>query len=600
LVGVLAAAVLCAAASAQAAAPVFVTNESSSNVSAFNVLASGALASAGAPVSVSEQPKGAVVSPDGSRLYVALLSNAVAAFSIGPGATLTAIPGSPFATGGSGGAVSLAMTPDGAHLYATSFGGSVSVFNVDATGALALVGSPTAAAGPVEPLAVTATGYLYVATTSGTIYAFKIAPDGSLSALAGSPYSPGGFLTGMALAPSQSELFVTDNGGGGHIEAFMIGAGGALTAVSGSPFSSGSASRPRGAAVSPDGSRLYVAEDLTNNVTAMAISSAGALSEIAGSPFAEGGTSSIGVAVNAAGSELFVSNTKSNDLSALAIEPGGGLMAIAGSPFSTRGTGPFLQSVAVAPDQGPHAALSVGARPAGAATTFNASGSSDSDGTVSRYDWAFGDGATLSNGGPTPTHVYATPGTYTATVTTTDDGGCSTAVVFTGQSLLCNGSPSAVARTTLGVSVPKLLGLGPLAPMITALHQTATRWREGGAPARISRRARGLPIGTRFTFALNESATVRFDFTQRVAGRRVGKRCVAGTRGKARRTRCTRTVSAASFSFAGHAGTNKVVFQGRIPRSTKLKPGPYTLVVTATNSLGVHSAPARLRFTTVR
>ena len=37
------------------------------------------------------------------------------------------------------------------------------------------------------------------------------------------------------------------------------------------------------------------------------------------------------------------------------------------------------------------------------------------------YEWAFGDGATAQ--GQTATHEYATPGTYTATLTVTDDGG---------------------------------------------------------------------------------------------------------------------------------------------------------------------------------
>jgi hypothetical protein len=50
----------------------------------------------------------------------------------------------------------------------------------------------------------------------------------------------------------------------------------------------------------------------------------------------------------------------------------------------------------------------------------------------------------------------------------------------------------------------------------------------------------------------------------------------------------------------GHSGSNKVVFQGRISRSQRLKPGVYTLVITATNPAGQRSAPASLRFTIVR
>lgn len=57
----------------------------------------------------------------------------------------------------------------------------------------------------------------------------------------------------------------------------------------------------------------------------------------------------------------------------------------------------------------------------GNAISFDGSGSSDSDGTISSYSWKFGDGATsiVEN----PSHAYATPGTYTATLTVTDDDG---------------------------------------------------------------------------------------------------------------------------------------------------------------------------------
>ena len=55
------------------------------------------------------------------------------------------------------------------------------------------------------------------------------------------------------------------------------------------------------------------------------------------------------------------------------------------------------------------------------ACSFNASGSSDSDGTIASYAWTFGDGDTAS--GVNPPHTYATGGTYTVTLTVTDDSG---------------------------------------------------------------------------------------------------------------------------------------------------------------------------------
>jgi len=84
---------------------------------------------------------------------------------------------------------------------------------------------------------------------------------------------------------------------------------------------------------------------------------------------------------------------------------------------------------------------------------FDGSASSDPDGTVVSYDWAFGDGATAS--GAKPTHAYTTAGTYTVALTVTDDTGrkgtatttASIQVVNTGANLYaancadCHGDP---------------------------------------------------------------------------------------------------------------------------------------------------------------
>ncbi len=61
--------------------------------------------------------------------------------------------------------------------------------------------------------------------------------------------------------------------------------------------------------------------------------------------------------------------------------------------------------------------------------TFDGSGSSDPDGTIVAYDWDFGDGNTGT--GVSPTHTYATDGTYNVTLTVTDDGGVTDSAMTT-------------------------------------------------------------------------------------------------------------------------------------------------------------------------
>ena len=51
----------------------------------------------------------------------------------------------------------------------------------------------------------------------------------------------------------------------------------------------------------------------------------------------------------------------------------------------------------------------------------DASGSSDPDGTIAGYSWAFDDGTTVT--GPVVDHVFATPGDHTVTLTVTDNRG---------------------------------------------------------------------------------------------------------------------------------------------------------------------------------
>jgi PKD repeat protein len=60
---------------------------------------------------------------------------------------------------------------------------------------------------------------------------------------------------------------------------------------------------------------------------------------------------------------------------------------------------------------------------------FDASASSDRDGTVESYDWAFGDGATATK--KKPTHAYSSPGSFDVTLTTTDNDGATDSVTET-------------------------------------------------------------------------------------------------------------------------------------------------------------------------
>jgi len=83
----------------------------------------------------------------------------------------------------------------------------------------------------------------------------------------------------------------------------------------------------------------------------------------------------------------------------------------------------------------------------GLSCSFNASGSSDSDGSIVSYAWTFGDGTTGS--GVTPSKTYASGGTYTVTLTVTDDD---SATGTTSQSVTVSSSGGGLAVALSGSS----------------------------------------------------------------------------------------------------------------------------------------------------
>jgi hypothetical protein len=109
------------------------------------------------------------------------------------------------------------------------------------------------------------------------------------------------------------------------------------------------------------------------------------------------------------------------------------------------------------------------------------------------------------------------------------------------------------------------------------VRQSATVWRRGGKLAGIAARR---PVGTDFTFALDQAATVSLRFT---------------TTRKARGGR-KRTATAGALTLPGHAGTNRVHFEGRISRGKRLKPGRYTVQITAANAAGQRTTAKALTF----
>jgi Bacterial Ig domain len=205
------------------------------------------------------------------------------------------------------------------------------------------------------------------------------------------------------------------------------------------------------------------------------------------------------------------------------------------------------------------------------------------------------------SGAPITSYTVATPpghGTVSVspggTATYTPASGFSGPDTFSFEATSGNGTGApSTATITVAPPTPRTVS-----PTLSQLAETHRRWREGKALPHIARVPRP-PVGTTFRFTLNEAAKIRFAFTQRLPGRTVGNRCVAPTSKNLHHHACLRTVTRRALSFSLGAGAHRVRFQGRISKHTKLNPGRYTLIITASNANG-RSSPKTLTFTIVR
>ena len=117
-------------------------------------------------------------------------------------------------------------------------------------------------------------------------------------------------------------------------------------------------------------------------------------------------------------------------------------------------TNSHLFTVLVADNVSPTASFSVLTDPpkTGLPVDFNGSASSDSDGTIASYAWDFGDTNTSTE--QSPSHTYATAGTYDVTLTVTDNNGA-TDVLLTQITVADNVAPTAViTKSTSGGVAP--------------------------------------------------------------------------------------------------------------------------------------------------
>jgi 6-phosphogluconolactonase (cycloisomerase 2 family) len=331
----------------------YVANAGSNNVSVYRISPNGALTSVpGSPFTAGNSPRSVAVDLFGRFVYVANAgSDNVSAFRIAENGALTSVAGSPFPTGNAFYAFefdpdSVAVDLLGRFVYvANGHQFNVSAFRIAGNGALTPVaGSPFGSTG-IFPVSVTVDRsghFVYVAVYAADILAaYGVGKDGALTPVPGSPFPTGFGGTGLAsnsvAVDFLGQFLYVANSYSKNVSAYRIGPNGALTPVPGSPFPAGSF--PNSVAVDLLGRFVYVVN--TNNadpafkgsVSAYSIGENGALTPVAGSPFPTAGTQPWAVAVDIFGRFVYVANIGSNNVSAYSIAENGSLTPVPGSPF---------------------------------------------------------------------------------------------------------------------------------------------------------------------------------------------------------------------------------------------------------------------------
>ena len=295
----------------------------------FTIKSSGKLSKISDQVAAGNGPNSAVMSSDNKYLYVGNADGGISAYAIASDGSLSALSGSPYATGVT--PVSLAIESGDNYLYALDTTSSaISVYRISSsTGSLSAVqtvyfSSVATVSGPLYAVRAAAhKKYLYVALGTDGIWVYKVGTNGTLTYVTSGKAPSGGLSMDVTIEPNGNFAYVPDGVSG--VWAYSVDQSGRLTVLSSSPFAVGT--HPVAAAVDPSGKYVCVVNQGANSLSAFTRNSDGTLSVLAGQP--RTGLTPTSVTVESSGRFVYVTNeNQSPDVSIFQIQSDGSLASV--------------------------------------------------------------------------------------------------------------------------------------------------------------------------------------------------------------------------------------------------------------------------------
>jgi 6-phosphogluconolactonase (cycloisomerase 2 family) len=457
---------LAVTASASAADQVYVSDRTADDVARYTANASGVLSRADSIAGAAPELGPLAVLADGSGLFTGQSTTNVAdsmfAYRLGAGGSL--------ALGGNDSghqATGIATHPSLRVVYFVSLTDNLVHWRKVQPDGTAFTtgggqgGSVNPAATNPRDVVVSPNGQFLYAVYATEIYAYSLNADGSINAQIDATVNGTGAdnLRAAAIKPDGSFIYYVGDGDADadmDMAACPLEADGTQTDTC--DFHDDLNANMSNVAVSPDGLSIYAVNGIDGGVDRWRNTGSGELQNYVNDADNIGvGGGGGGIAISADGRHMYVAHVTGGLLhyprnpatGAFADTLGTGAVLVPGSESGTQDA----ISLALRPTPIPFPAFTATSAQAGLPSNFNATASSDPDGTVDRFDWDFGDGTTLLNAGPTPAHAYAAPGTYTVRVTTHDSTPLPSPG-FTGHSAIYSSQATSTTRSVIVAAPP--------------------------------------------------------------------------------------------------------------------------------------------------